>query len=241
MGYYLQKLTPMAKIIEKKTVKKVKAVKPVSGSNAPLYNLKAEQIGDVALPKSIFDVKISNDLIAKSVKAYLSNRRSATASVKERGDVAGTTKKMYAQKGTGRARHSTAKAGIFVGGGSVHGPQGNQNYTLKINQTAKRQALYSIFTKFAKENKILVIDDFSSLPTKTKAAWNFMESLEKVSQTLAISKKIGIITEAGNQNVVLAFRNIPGITSLSSGSLNVLDLSKQNILIFSQKALEALK
>jgi len=228
--------------IKKTTVTKKVIVKKVkSGISAPLYNLKAEKIGDVSLPGSVFEVKVSNDLIARSVKAYLSNRRSAFALVKERGDVNGTTKKMYAQKGTGRARHSTAKAGIFVGGGSVHGPRGNQNYTLKINQTAKRVALNSIFTKFAAEDKVLVIDDFSTLLPKTKEAWNFFELLEVANKSLANSKKIGIITEPGNDNVVKAFRNIPGITPLSLNSLNVLDLSKQNILIFSQKAILTLK
>jgi large subunit ribosomal protein L4 len=208
---------------------------------APLYNLKAEKVGDVTLPKSIFEAKVSNDLIARSVKAYLSNRRSAFAKVKERGDVSGTTKKMYAQKGTGRARHSTSKVGIFVGGGSVHGPRGDQNYTLKINQSAKNSAMKSLFTKFAKESKILVIDDFTAMLSKTKAAFSFIDLLEKANSEVAKSKKIGIITELGNDNVVRAFRNIPGITSLSLNSLNVLDLSKQNILIFSQKAITTLK
>jgi large subunit ribosomal protein L4 len=210
-------------------------------AKAPLYNLKAEKIGDITLPKAVFDVKISNDLIARSIRTYLANRRSAHAKVKDRGEVSGTTKKMYAQKGTGRARHSTAKVGIFVGGGSVHGPQGNQKFSLKLNQKAKKIALNSVFSKFAAEDKIIVIDDFSTLTPKTKDAWNFFELLEKESKSLANSKKIGIITEPGNDNVVKAFRNIPGITLLSLNSLNVLDVSNQNVLVFSQKAIESLK
>jgi len=227
----------MAKVATTPKIKKTVA----SSKTAPLYNLKAEKIGDVELPKSIFEAKVSNDLIARSVRAYLSNRRSAFSKVKDRGEVNGTTKKMYAQKGTGRARHSTSKVGIFVGGGSVHGPQGKQNYELEITKSAKKAALNSLFTKFASEDKILVIDDFSTLPAKTKEAWNFFELLEVSNKSLANSKKIGIITEPGNDNVVKAFRNIPGITPLSLNSLNVLDLSKQNILVFSQTAIKTLK
>jgi large subunit ribosomal protein L4 len=210
-------------------------------TKAPLYNLKAEKISDVTLPKGIFDVEVNDDLIAKSVRSYLANRRTAHAKVLDRGAVAGTTKKMYAQKGTGRARHSTAKVGIFVGGGSVHGPQGNQTFALKLNQKTKKLALYSLFTKFAKAGQIIVVDDFKSLEPKTKVAWNFMELLEKQNQDLAKSKKIGIITEAENSNVIRAFRNIAGLNLLSLNSLNVLDLGKQNFLIFSQNALAALK
>jgi large subunit ribosomal protein L4 len=229
--------------ITKKTTKLSKSpvAKSTSSIKAPLYNLKAEKVGDVTLPKTIFEAKVSDDLIARSVKSYLSNRRTAFAMTKERGDVAGTTKKMWAQKCTGRARHSSAKAGIFVGGGKTHGPRGVQNYTLKLNQTAKKAALSSLFTKFAAQDKVLVIDDFSTLLPKTKIAWDFMELLEKANKPLANSKKIGIITEPGNDNVVKAFRNIPGITPLSLNSLNVLDVSKQNILIFSQKAITTLK
>jgi len=208
---------------------------------APLYNLKAEKISDVTLPKGIFDVEVNDDLIAKSVRAYLSNRRSAFAKVKDRGEVSGTTKKMYAQKGTGRARHSTSKVGIFVGGGSVHGPQGNQNFTLKINQKTKKIALYSLLTKFAKAGQIIIIDDFKSLEPKTKVASNFVDALGKANQDLAKSKKIGIITEAENSNVIRAFRNIAGLNLLSLNSLNVLDLGQQNFLILSQNALTALK
>lgn len=208
---------------------------------APIYNIQAEKIGDYSLPKSVFDVSVSNDLIAKSVRSYLANRRSAHAKVKERGEVSGTTKKIWAQKGTGRARHGSAKAGIFIGGGSVHGPQGNQKFAIKLNQKAKKLALKSLLTKFARDSKILIIDEFKDLPPKTKDAFKFIDLLEKSNQTLANSKKIGIITAETSSGVTRAFRNIPGFSLLSLNSLNVLNISSQNILIFSQKAIESFK
>ncbi len=208
---------------------------------APLYNLKGEKIKEITLSKSVFEVKYSPKLIAQSIRVYLANRRSAAAKVKDRGEVAGTTKKMWAQKGTGRARHSTAKVGIFVGGGSVHGPQGNQNFSLELNKKTKRLALNSLLSHFAEEKSLLVIEDFKDLEPKTKQAWNFIDLLEKDNQTLAKSKKIGIITDVASDNVIRGFRNIAGFTLLSTKSLNTIDLSNQNFLIFSQKAIESLK
>ena len=217
------------------------AKKPSTAIKAPVYNLKAEKVEDLTLDKSVFGNKIDDNSISLAIRAYLANKRSARATVKERGDVAGTTKKMYAQKGTGRARHSTAKAGIFVGGGSVHGPQGNQNFTLNLNQKFKQNVLKSLLSKFAAADKILVIDDFSTLSPKTKSAWDFMELLEKTNPLLAQSKKIGIIVPSGRNEVTRAFRNIPGFSILTSSSLNVYQLSLQNILIFAKDAIISLK
>lgn len=224
----------------KKTTTTIKK-NSVGKLSAPLYNLKGEVVGNVDLPASIFDVKINNDLVAQTVRAYLSNSRNAHAKVKDRGEVAGTTKKMYAQKGTGRARHSTSKVGIFVGGGVAHGPQGNENFIKKTNKKAKKIVINSIMTKFAKDNRIAVVEDFSSIEPKTKIAWGFIDSLEKQSQVLAKSKKIGIITEAKNSNVIRAFKNIPGLNLIPANSLNAFDLSHQNFLIFSQEFLATLK
>jgi large subunit ribosomal protein L4 len=208
---------------------------------APVYNLKAEKIEDITLDKNIFGAKVDDKNIALAVRVHLANKRSAKATVKERGDVAGTTKKMYAQKGTGRARHSTAKAGIFVGGGSVHGPQGNQNFSLNLNNKFHQNVVKSVLSKFATNDSVVIIDDLASIEPKTKTAWNFMELLEKELPTLAKSKKIGIIVPAGSTAVVRAFRNIPGLSVLSSSSLNAYQLTLQNILIFSKEALASLK
>lgn len=208
---------------------------------APLYNLKAEKISDLTLPKSVFEVKYLPQLISQCLRVYLANRRSAFAKVKDRGEIAGTTKKMWSQKGTGRARHSTAKVGIFVGGGSVHGPQGNQNFRLNLNQKTKKLAFNSLLSKFAQEKSILIVDDFKDLSPKTKAAWDFIDLLEKDHQILAKSKKIGIITDVTADNVSRAFRNIAGFSLISLKSINITDLSAQNFLIFSRQAVESLK
>jgi len=206
-----------------------------------IYNIQGEVVGQITLPAKTFDVKISPTLIAQSIRVYLSNQRKSHATAKDRGDVAGTTKKMWSQKGTGRARHGSAKAGIFVGGGSAHGPQGNQNYTLKLSKKMKTAALKAVLTQFATSKSIIVVDKLSTLEPKTKAAWSFVDKLEKQSESLAKSKKIGIITSKSLPNVKRAFGNIPGLNLLSLNTLNTYNLSNQNFLIFTKKAIESLK
>lgn len=207
---------------------------------ASLYNLQAEKIKDIVLPKSIFEAKINEDLIAQSVRVFLNNQRTSHAKAKHRGEVAGTTKKMYAQKGTGRARHSTAKAPQFVGGGSAHGPRGNQNPAMRFSQKLRQAAFKSVLSKFALSKSILVIDKISSIEPKTKTGWDFIDKLEKQNESLANSRKIGIITSRSFDSVKRAFGNIPNINILSVKSLNSYDLSRQNYLMFTLAALKKL-
>ncbi len=207
---------------------------------APLYNIQAEQIGEVTLPKAVFETDPNHPLLIQSIKSYLGNQRTAYAKTKHRGEVAGTTKKMWAQKGTGRARHGSAKAPIFVGGGSAHGPRGDRNFKTTLNAQQRQVALYAALSKFAKNKSIIVVDKLSQITPKTKAAWEFIDDLEKKDQILAQSNRIGIITHQIPTNVKRAFRNIPGFTLSSVTSLNPYLLVSQNFLIFSKKSITSL-
>jgi len=213
---------------------------PKNNMKASLYNIQAEKIKDITLPKEIFEYKINEKLIAQSIKIYLHNQRAAHAVAKHRGEVAGTTKKMYAQKGTGNARHSTAKAPQFVGGGSAHGPRGDQKTPQHFSQKLRQSALKSVLSKFANNKSILIIEKLSTIEPRTKAAWSFVDKLEKQNESLANSHKIGIITSRSLDSVKRAFGNIPGIKILSAKSLNTYDLSRQNYLMFTASALKEL-
>jgi large subunit ribosomal protein L4 len=202
-----------------------------------LYNLMGEKIGDLNLPKSVFDVKINEVLISQAIRVIQSRSRSAHAKTKHRGEIAGTNQKMWAQKGTGRARHSTAKAPQFVGGGSAHGPRGDQNFQLKLTKRMKVVALNSVLSKFAQNKAILAIEKISSITPKTKIAWDLVDKLETSNKLLADSRRIGLVTTTTLPNVKRAFRNIPGLTLLSLSSLNPYNLSLQNFLIFTKKAI----
>ena len=181
---------------------------------ADLYNIDGKKTGTIVLPKVLFEAKINDKLLAQAIRVAQSNLRSAHAKAKHRGEVAGTTKKMYAQKGTGNARHSTAKAPQFVGGGSAHGPRSNQNYKLKLTKSMKIAAIKTIYSKFAQNSAIIAIEKLSAITPKTKAAWTLVDKR--------------------------AFSNIPGINILSLSSLNPYNLSCQNFLIFTKKSINKL-
>jgi large subunit ribosomal protein L4 len=206
-----------------------------------IYNIKAEKIGEIALPKSVFGVEYTETTISQAIRVILANRRSSFAKAKSRGEVHGTSKKVWAQKGTGNARHGNRTAPIFVGGGSAMGPDGLQNYNLKISKTMRRQSLNAILTKFAEANKVLIIDSFKELDPKTKAGIQLITGLKAADEVLSKSRKIGIITTETITPVKRAFGNLKNINLISLKSLNVYDLSKQNYLIFSQKAISQFK
>ena len=206
-----------------------------------IYNIDAKKIGDLTLIKSIFDTKYPSDLIAQAIRVYLFNQRSSYAKTKTRSEVAGTRKKVWSQKGTGNARHGNRTAPIFKGGGVAHGPDGMQNYSLKMNKKMKKQALNAILTKFAQDKKIMIIDDFSKLEPKTKIGLKLITGLKASDSVLSKSKKIGVITDKTVNPVKRAFGNVKSISLLTLNSLNVYDLSKQNYLIFSQQAIDLLK
>lgn len=208
---------------------------------AIIYNIKAEKVGDISLPKNIFESSVSEKLISQYIRVFLANQRKSYAKTKTRSQVIGTTKKVWAQKGTGRARHGSEKAPIFVGGGIAQGPRGDQNYTLKISKKMKKQALNALLSKFAANNNIIVIDKFTPLIAKTKEGLKFLSGLKAENEVLSKSRKIGIITTKTLDNVSRAFGNLKGINLMSLQSLNAYDLSKQNYLIFSQKTIQKLK
>jgi large subunit ribosomal protein L4 len=203
----------------------------------PVYNLKGEKLEDLNLKSSYFESKISESLISQAVRVYLANQRQAQAKAKERSEVAGTTKKVWSQKGTGRARHGSRKAPIFVGGGKAHGPSGEQNYSLKLSQKMKQQALKSVLSKFAANNAIAILDDLHTITPKTKVASQLLTGLKSQNEVLSKSSKIGIITKESVENVNRAFANLPKVELMSASGLNVYHLSNRNFLLFTRESL----
>lgn len=203
-----------------------------------LYNLKAELIGQHDLSKDVFLANINDALVSQSVRVFLSNQRKAHARAKTRGEVAGTTKKIWSQKGTGRARHGDSRAPIFVGGGSAHGPQGDQNYKLKINKKMAKIATRSVLSIFAKNKAIIAIDKLDSIKPKTKQAQILVEKLIKTDEILKKSKKAAIIINPTEKNPKICFKNLPNINVLSSNSLNPYILLKHDFLVFSKDCLD---
>jgi large subunit ribosomal protein L4 len=186
---------------------------------------------DLAVEKKIFDIKINPKNLALYIRVFLANQRQGTASTKTRSDVSGSTRKIYRQKGTGRARHGDIKAPIFIGGGVTFGPK-PRDYSLKLNKKQKKKALLEALVYQFKQGNLLVFDNaFLQIKPKTKDLFLFFEKSD-----LAKEKKLIVLPKMEKNNLILAGRNIPGLTFVSLESLNAYDLLKNKKVIFLEEA-----
>ncbi len=200
-----------------------------------VYDIEGKEISTFPLPKEIFDVKVSNRLLAHYVRVYLANQRRGTQSIKTRAEVIGSTRKIYRQKGTGRARHGSRKAPIFVGGGSAHAPK-PRDYSLKMNKKQKLKTLYGALSQKAQEEKITIIEGLLDIIPKTK---HMVAILKKVS--LDRKKRLLLIAPLKSNSVLKqASRNIKRIEYMTVGSLNAYTILKYSHLIFAKEALSEL-
>lgn len=196
----------------------------------PVYNLERQQVGTIDLSDSIFGVEVKEHLFHEVVRSQLAAARQGTHATKERSDVSGSVKKIYKQKGTGRARHGNRKANIFVGGGTTFGPHPRE-YVLKVNKKVRQQALFSALSRRASEQQIVVIDDMTLPQVKTKQVAGLMKRFDV--------KKV-LIVDVTNENLSLSTRNIPNAQYLSVAGLNVYDVLKHDTVLLSKAAAEAL-
>lgn len=230
------------KLIKKRTTLKKeknqeeKAKKIKTGITLSLYDKKGEKKDEIEVSKKIFSEKINKKLIAQAIRVYLANQRQGTASTKTRSEVKGSTKKIYRQKGTGRARHGSIKAPIFVGGGIVGGPK-PRDYSLKINKKQKRKAFYSALTLQYQEKNILVFDnELLKINPKTKEVIKILEKLDLLGK-----KILFIFSKLEKNNFLLAARNIEKIDFIDVYSLNTYEVLNHQKLVFFDDALEVLE
>jgi large subunit ribosomal protein L4 len=168
------------------------------------------------------------------VKQYLANQRQGTHKSKERNEVAGTTKKLKKQKGTGGARAGSMKSPVFIGGGRVFGPR-PRNYGFKLNKKLKSLARLSALSSLAKDNKVALIDSLSFDGPKTKDFVTFLTNL-KVG-----NKKMLIVTAKKDENVYLSSRNLQRVKVAEAGDLNTFDLLKADTLLLTEESLNTLE
>lgn len=216
--------------------KEKKVVKKNSDFILPIYDVEGKEKGEINLPKEIFSYNVKPYLLAQAVRVYLFNKRQGTASTKTRGEVAGSTRKIYRQKGTGRARHGSIKAPIFVGGGVVGGPK-PRDYSLNLNKKQKRKALFGALTLKFKEKEIFVLEDsILEIKPKTKNIINLLKSLKLNDKKITF-----VLPKMEKNNFLLASRNIDKVNFIDSVSLNAYDVLKSGKLVFFEKSIEILK
>lgn len=205
-----------------------------------LYNVNAKVVGELDLSPKTYAVKSDNKLIAEGLHVFLSNQRQNTAKAKNRNEVRGTTKKVWAQKGTGNARHGSRKAPIFVGGGVTHGPTGEQNFNLKFSKPLRLKVKKMLLSQLVASKSVVAIDKLSAIEPKSKAAVKLITGLSPDFTVLSKSQKIGILSAAKNTTINRAFANLPNVKLLTLNTLNIHDLASIKGLIASQKALKSL-
>jgi large subunit ribosomal protein L4 len=195
-------------------------------------NLKNEEVGDFELPDAIFGVELNEGLIHAAVKSFLANRRAGTVGTKTRGDVAGAGRKLWRQKGTGRARIASLRSPLWKGGGSVHGPQA-RDWSYNLPKKMQRGALRSALSERVREGNVVLLDDFNLERPKTK---EFVKALA----ALGLDGKTLVVDSLENTNLVLAARNIKSAKVIGSTGLNIYDLLYHEKLVLSRAAAEEL-
>ncbi len=200
----------------------------------PVYNKEGKKIGDTTLPKELFGVSLSPDLIHQVVTVQRSNRRQGTAHAKDRGAVSGGGKKPWAQKGTGRARHGSIRSPIWVGGGVTFGPLKDRNYKKKISKKMRRKALFMVLSAKAKEDLLFVLDKFDLDKIKTK---QFNDILAK----LPCKDNCLVVLPEAKKELVLSARNIKGIETVEARNLSALDLLNFKYLLISKDSIKIIK
>jgi len=188
----------------------------------------------VQLSDSVFAIEPNNHAVYLDVKQYLANQRQGTHKAKERAEVAGSTRKIKKQKGTGTARAGSAKNPLFKGGGTVFGPR-PRSYSFKLNKSLKRLARKSAFSIKAKEANIIVLEDFNFETPNTKNFINVLKSLG-----LENKKSLFVLGDS-NKNVYLSSRNLKASKVISSSELSTYDILNTNSLVLLEGSLEVIE
>ena len=188
----------------------------------------------VQLSDSVFAIEPNKHAVYLDVKQYLANQRQGNHKAKERAEVAGSTRKIKKQKGTGTARAGSAKNPLFKGGGTVFGPR-PRSYSFKLNKSLKRLARKSAFSIKAKESNIIVLEDFNFETPNTKNFINVLKALE-----LDNKKSLFVLGES-NKNVYLSSRNLKASNVISSSELSTYAILNTNTLVLLEGSLEVIE
>ena len=199
-----------------------------------IINIDGKKTDNIELSDKIFSVTPNMDVIRSIVDWQISRFKKRTAKTKQRNEIRGSTAKIYAQKGTGGARHSSRKAPIFVGGGVAHGPKGAVYRVKKINKKIKKLGLLHLLSQKNKVNSLFVVEDFKKEITKTKLFNQFLEK-NKLKNSLIISDKDSKL------KIIKSARNIPNLKIIEQQGTNVYDLLKYKNVIFTTTSIKSLQ
>lgn len=190
-------------------------------------NLKNEEVGELELSDEVFGAPLNKPLIYDAVKNYLANQRAGTSATKTRGDVSGSGKKLWKQKGTGRARIASIRSPLWKGGGNVHGPQ-PRDWSYRVPKKVRRGAIKSVLSERLREGGLVIVENFQLESHKTR---DFAATLV----SLGLDKRT-LIVDTVNDKLALSSRNLREVTCVSPSSVNVYDLLTHEQLALSREA-----
>jgi large subunit ribosomal protein L4 len=197
-------------------------------------NLKNEEVGDFELSDAVFGAELNEALIHAAVKAYLAGARQGTVGTKTRGDVSGSGRKLWKQKGTGRARIASIRSPLWKGGGNVHGPQA-RDWSQPLPKKMRRGALRSALSERLREGNLVIVEEFVLGQPKTKDFIGAMAALGfGEGKTL-------IVDTVDNDNLLLASRNVKRAKVVGAGGLNIYDVLYHERLVLSRSAAEQIQ
>jgi large subunit ribosomal protein L4 len=195
-------------------------------------NLKNEEVGDLELSDAVFGAELNEGLIHSAVKSYMAGARQGTVGTKTRGDVSGSGRKLWKQKGTGRARIASIRSPLWKGGGNVHGPQ-PRDWSQPLPKKMRRGALRSALSERLREGNLIVIDEFGFGQPKTKEFIGALSALGAEGKTL-------IVDTLENDKLILAARNVRRAKVVGAGGVNVYDVLYHEKLVLTRTAAEEL-
>ena len=189
----------------------------------------------IEVADKVFGCKINKDLISQVLYKSNANFKGRKAKTKQKNEITGSTSKIYAQKGTGNARHASRKAPIFVGGGVAHGPKGESNYKFrKLNKSEKKLSVTSLITEKNKDNNLIVTDDFEKEIKKTKEMFSILNSLNANNSLLLLDK-------SSKNNIIRSSRNIPNIKVTDINHFSSYDITKYKKLLLTLSSIKELE
>lgn len=197
-----------------------------------VLDLANKEIGEIELPDTVFGVPLNEPLVHEAVRSFLANRRAGTSATKTRGDVSGAGRKLWRQKGTGRARIASLRSPLWKGGGNVHGPQPRE-WSYNLPKKMRKRAMCAAISERLREGNLIIVDDWKLDAPKTKDFINTLGSLKLTGKTL-------IVDSLKNTNLMLASRNVQTTKVVNSYGVNIYDLVNHQKLVLTPRTVEEL-
>ena len=199
-----------------------------------ILNIETGKSENLKLSDSLIGLKVNNKLLKYVIDWQLNRSKKRVAKTKQRNEIIGSTRKIYAQKGTGGARHSSRKAPIFVGGGVAHGPKGDNYKTKNINKKVRRLALAQTISKKNINKELFILEDVKKKINKTKVFNNFLTK-NNIKNVLIVSDK------ETEKNIYKSVRNIPNVKLINDLGTNVYDLVKYKNVLFTKSSIKKIE